>query len=144
MRAKAASLLTGTMALILSVGLMAAVEAQAPTSLGSVRLPQAVMANGQPLPAGSYTLRLSSEAVTPVVGQSPDSAQWVEFVQGGQVRGRELATKMTAADAKAIAESTPPASGTAKVQLLKGADYVRVWINNGGTHYLLHLATAQR
>jgi hypothetical protein len=36
----------------------------------------------------------------------------------------------------------PPAAGTAKVQTLKGADYVRVWINKGGTNYLVHLGSA--
>jgi hypothetical protein len=26
--------------------------------------------------------------------------------------------------------------------LLKGNDYLRVWINSAGTHYLVHLAVA--
>src|SRR5262245_16850509 len=74
--------------------------AQAGDSLGTVRLPQNVMANGQALPAGTYTARLSSENVSPVVGQPADSSRWVEFVQGGQVRGRELATVVAPADVK--------------------------------------------
>ena len=121
-------------------------QAQMPagTSLGSVRLTQAVKANGQDLPAGTYTLRLSSEAVTPVVGQSPDAAQWVEFVQGGQVKGKELASKVSADDVKQIAKMPPPASGTNKVQMLKGADYVRIWLNRSGTHYLVHLSVTPK
>lgn len=118
-------------------------QARAGSSLGSVRIPQAVKANGQDLPAGTYTLRLTSDAVTPVVGQAPDASQWVEFVQGGQVKGKELATKATAAEVKQIAEMTPPASGASKVQMLKGSDYLRVWVNVAGTHYLVHLATAK-
>jgi hypothetical protein len=109
-------------------------------SLGSVRLTQAVKANGQDLAAGTYTLRLTSDAVQPVVGQSPDAAQWVEFVQGGQVKGREMATKVPSAEVAQIAEGTPPAAGGSKVQLLKGSEYLRVWLNRGETHYLVHLA----
>jgi hypothetical protein len=117
---------------------------QAGTTLGTVRLPQAVSANGQPLPAGTYTVRLTSDPVTPAVGQSPEAEQWVEFVQNGQVRGRELASVVTGPDAKQVLKITPPTSGAAKVQLLRGGEYLRVWLNRGGTHYLVHLATGQR
>ena len=113
-------------------------------SLGTVNLSQAVKANGQDLAAGTYTLRLSSDTVAPVVGQAPDSAQWIEFVRGGKVVGKELATKVSAADVKSIAEMTPPAAGASKVQMLKGADYVRIWVNKAGTHYLVHLAAVPK
>src|SRR5262245_51647381 len=109
-------------------------------TLGSVQLPRAVVANGQPLPAGTYTLRLSNDAVTPVVGQAPESAKWVEFVQGTAVKGRELATVVGAPDVKAVAKMAPPAAGSAKVQLLRGADYLRIWFNRAGTQYLVHLS----
>ena len=57
----------------MSIALLATVSAQTPaTALGTVRLPRAVMANGQALPAGTYTMRLTSDAVTAVVGQGPD------------------------------------------------------------------------
>ena len=39
---------------------------------------------------------------------------------------------------KKIAKMATPASGTSKVQTLKGNEYIRVWINQGGTHYLVH------
>jgi hypothetical protein len=116
------------------------VEGQA---LGSVQLPRAVMANGQPLPAGTYTLRLSNDAVAPVVGQAPEAAKWVEFVQGTGVKGRELATVVSPADVKAVAKIAPPAPGSAKVQMLKGADYLRVWFNRAGTQYLVHLTVGK-
>jgi hypothetical protein len=136
------------MAAVLFLGFVAAMPAgaaqNAGTSLGSVTLSQAVKANGQDLAAGTYTLRASSDTVAPVVGQAPDSAQWVEFVRGGKVVGRELATKVSAADVKEIAKMAPPAAGAAKVQTLKGADYVRIWVNRAGTHYLLHLAAVPK
>lgn len=111
-------------------------------SLASVRLPRAVMANGQALAAGTYSVRLSADAVKPVVGQSAEGARWVEFVQGNQVRGKELATVLSGDAVGAVVEGTRPASGAAKVQLLKGEEYLRVWINSQGTHYLIHLSVA--
>jgi hypothetical protein len=119
-------------------------QTQPQQSLGSVRVPQRVMANGEPLAAGTYTLRVSNEKVAPVVGQSPEGETWVEFVQGGQVRGRELASVVPAADVKAVAEGSLPAPGTARVEMLKGAEYVRIWINRAGTHYLVHLSIAAK
>lgn len=117
-----------------------AVQAQAAaTALGSVRLPRAVMADGKALSAGSYTLRVSPDPVTPVKGQGPDSAKWVEFVQGGQVKGRELASVVASADVKAVVEGKPPAANANKVELLKGGEFLRVWSNRGASHYLIHL-----
>jgi hypothetical protein len=120
----------------------AAEDKAAPASgsgLGSVHIPNAVMADGKALSAGTYTLRLSNDPVTPVVGQTPSESRWVEFVQGGAVKGREVATVLSTADAKQIAKQSLPAPGTAKVQTLKGNEYLRVWINKGGTNYLVHL-----
>ena len=114
--------------------------AQTGESLGTVRLPQNVVANGQPLPAGTYTARLSTETVSRVVGQPADSTRWVEFVAGGQVKGRELATVVAPADVKQVAKGTPPPQGTARVQALRGGEYFRVWLNRGGTQYLIHLS----
>ncbi len=35
-----------------------------------------------------------------------------------------------------------PAPGTSKVEKLKGDDYVRVWINRGGTNYIINMPPA--
>ena len=41
--------------------------------------------------AGRYTVRLTAQSAQPTVaGQLPDLNRWVEFVQGGQVKGREV------------------------------------------------------
>lgn len=119
---------------------MTAVRAQETQSLGSVRLTRAVTANGEPLTPGTYTLRLTPEAPKMAVGLPEGESRWVEFVQGGQVRGREVATVLTPEAMKKISEGAPPAPGTARVQMLKGNDYLRVWVFRGGTHYLVHLA----
>jgi hypothetical protein len=110
-------------------------------ALGTVHIPRKVMANGQPLAAGTYALRLTNETVPPVVGEEPGSERWVEFVQRGQVKGRELATVMSKDAVKEVAKEKPPAPGKIRVDLLKGGDYLRVWINHAGTSYLIHLAT---
>ena len=41
-----------------------------------------------------------------------------------------------------VQKDTPPHANASKVETLKGGDYVRVWINKGGNHYLVHLPTA--
>jgi len=117
----------------------------APTVIGTVNVPRKVMANGQPLAAGAYDVRLSSDAVTPVVGQTPEAERWVEFVQANIVKGRELASVLlTAADVKAVAKTgTPPAPGATRVDVLQAGAYVRVWLNHGGKHYLIHLTAAK-
>jgi hypothetical protein len=112
-----------------------------PRPLGSARIPRSVLANGQALPAGTYTLRLTTEMPAAAVGIPASASQWVEFVQGGQVRGRELATVVPADQVAQIAEGRMPGPGIVRVELLKNGEYLRVWANQGGTHYLVHLAT---
>jgi hypothetical protein len=128
------------------VGAVALLQAapRADQALATVRLSRATMADGQPLAAGTYAVRLSDSKVTPVAGQSPDGAAWVEFVQAGAVKGRELATVLVGPAVKQVAKEAPPASGTARVEALMGAQYLRVWINHAGTNYLVHLAIAAK
>ncbi len=136
--------LAGLFAVALTAVAVTAIQASGQSepgqSLGTVRIPKAVTANGQPLAAGTYTVRSAGGTVTPAIGQTTTLSQWVEFVQGGQVKGRELATVLTAAEVKDVVDGKAPAAGAAKTEVLKGNDYLRVWINRGGTHYLVHFA----
>jgi hypothetical protein len=111
------------------------------TSLGSVTLGKKVMADGKPLAAGTYQIRLTNDSPKPGVGQAPDAETWVEFMKGGKVVGKEVATVISADDMAKIAKSKRPAAGSAKVEMLKGNDYTRVWINHGGINYLINLPT---
>ena len=123
--------------------------AEAPTAptgeipLGSARLPRAVTADGKPLPAGSYTVRVTAQESKPeTVGQTEQLERWVEFVRGGEVKGREVVSIIPAAESKLVVKDAPPrAGGAAKVQALRGNEYVRVWFNKGGNHYVINLAT---
>ena len=110
--------------------------------LGSVRLPKAVKADGKTLPAGTYQVRLTGQQASPdAKGQTPSLERWAEFVQGGQVKGREVVTIIPQSEIDKVQKDTPPRPNQAKVETLKGGDYIRVWINKGGNHYLVHLAT---
>jgi hypothetical protein len=125
---------------------MAQAPAGAPAgelSLGTVRIGRRVMADGKPLPAGTYRLRLTGQEASPkAAGQAPELSRWVEFLQGSQVKGREVASIVPRDDIKQIAKGAVPAPGSAKVELLKGNEYLRIWVNRGGTHYLIHLPVA--
>ena len=117
-----------------------------PTSemqLGSVHLTKGVKADGKLLAAGTYQLRLTAQAATPdAKGQTPSSERWVEFLQRGQVKGREVVTIVPQSEIDKVQKDTPPHANASKVEMLKGGDYMRVWINRGGNHYLLHLPAA--
>jgi hypothetical protein len=113
------------------------------TSLGSVTLRQSVMADGKPLPAGTYQVRLTADEPKPGVGQSPNAERYVEFVRGGKVVGREVASVVSAADLPQVADGPRPGNNGSRVELLKGNDYVRVWINRGGNNYIIHMPPAK-
>src|SRR5690242_8550682 len=110
-------------------------------ALGSVKIPKAVTADGKPLAAGTYTVKLTpKEAETPAPGQTPALERWVEFSQGGQTKGRGVVTIVPQAEVRKVVKEPAPPVNHAKVETLKGGDYLRVWINKGGNHYLIHLA----
>jgi hypothetical protein len=109
-------------------------------ALGTVKLPKKVTADGKPLAAGTYQVRLTpQEAESKAQGATASYERYVEFLQGGQVKGREVVSIVPSAEASKVAKEPAPAPGHAKVELLKGDDYLRVWINKGGNHYLIHL-----
>jgi hypothetical protein len=109
-------------------------------ALGSINLGRAVKADGKPLASGTYQVRLTAQNATPEAkGETPSSERWVEFVRGGKVVGREVVTIVPQSEIELVQKDTPPARNGAKVETLKGGDYVRVWINRNGNHFLIHL-----
>jgi hypothetical protein len=112
-------------------------------ALGSVSVPKGVKADGKPLSAGTYQLRLTAQAASPdAKGQTTGLERWVEFVQGGQVKGREIATIIPQSQIDKVQKDAAPRPNGSRVDLLKGGDFYRVWINRGGNHYLIHLPAA--
>ena len=114
-------------------------------ALGSVSLPRSVMADGKALKAGTYQVRLTAQAAMPAVaGQTME--RWVEFLQAGKVAGREVVSIVPASEMKDLQPGPPGAAQTragARVEMLKGDEYLRVWINRGGVNYLIHMPPAK-
>jgi hypothetical protein len=114
--------------------------------LGTVSIPRAVLADGKPLPAGRYTVRLTAQTAPAAPGASEQLERWVEFVQGGQVRGRELVSIVPAGEEKETmpGPDMPGRLGRTgqRVEMLKGGEFLRVWIARGGNNYLIHLPPA--
>jgi hypothetical protein len=108
-------------------------------TLGSVRVSRAVTADGKPLAAGTYEVRLTDEEPAAVAGESPKSERWIEFRRSGSVAGREVAIVIPDGEMHQIAKSPKPPANGSRVDLLKGGDYLRIWINRGGTNYLINL-----
>jgi len=131
--------IAGLLATVLSV--VALAQSSSSAVLGTVQLGRSLMANGQRLAAGSYQVRLSADAVTPVAGQQGET--WVEFVRGGKVAGRELASVVPDADIKSIVKGARLPAGEARVEMLKEGQYWRVWLHKGANNYLIHLPPAR-
>src|SRR4030095_16202334 len=111
-------------------------------ALGDVKLPRSVKADGKPLAAGTYQVRLTTQMPSPnAAGITME--RWVEFVQGGQVKGREVVSIIPANEMKDLNSTNKvgmkDVKNGARVEMLRGDDYLRVWIHNGGVNYLIHL-----
>lgn len=138
-------LLVGMLAAVLAAPAVLAQTTSAPgtTLLGTVRVTHNVMADGKPLAAGTYSIRLTAdEAKPPATGQTAGLERWAEFLQGDQVKGREVVTIVPDSEIAQVAKGSRPKVGASRVEMLKGNDYLRVWINRGGNNYLIHLPPA--
>jgi hypothetical protein len=133
-------LFVGTLIAGLSGGI-ASGQARA-SALGSVHLTHAVIADGKPLAAGLYLLRLTDDESRPSVGKSPNADRWIEFVKDGRVAAREVATVVSVKDTDTIALRSPPLANQSRVDVLKEGNYVRISINRGGTKYIIKMPPA--
>ena len=112
-------------------------------ALGLVHLGKGVKADGKALAAGTYQVRLTAQQATPdAKGETPSLERWVEFVQKGEVKGREVVTIVPQSEIALVQKDAPPHANAAKVEMLKGGNYMRLWINKGGNHYLVHFPVA--
>ena len=108
-------------------------------ALGSVHIPKNVKADGKALSAGTYQVRLTPQTASPdAKGQTASLERWVEFVKGGKVAGREVVTIIPQSEIAKVQKDSPPHANSSKIETLKGGDYMRLWINKGGNHYLVH------
>jgi hypothetical protein len=101
------------------------------------------LANGKPLAAGTYEVRITTEHPTAAVGQSPNAECWVEFVKSGVVVGREVASVVSSEDIGKVAKEPEPKPNATRVDVLKDGEYLRVWMNGVGTHYIVNMPIAR-
>jgi len=111
-------------------------------ALTAVHITQSVLANGKPLPAGLYELRLTNERPTPLPGQSPEAGRWVEFVANGNVVAREIAEVLRDDDLPSVGASSMPVRDGTRVELLKGGEFLRISVKRGRERYLVYLPVA--
>lgn len=107
--------------------------------LATVRIPTAVLANGEPLLPGTYELRLTQDRPAPSPGQSLDARQWVEFVAKGKVVAREVAEVLHDNDLPAVGASSVPARSGIRVEMLKDEEFLRVSVKREHDRYLIYL-----
>ena len=78
-------------------------------ALGSVHFAKGVKADGKPLAAGTYQVRLTAQSASPPAkGQSEGLERWVEFRQGNQVKGREVVTIVPQSEISQVQKDAPP------------------------------------
>ena len=128
------------------VGMLVSAPVQAhhaASSLGTVRLGQPAMAGSTTLQPGTYEIRLTGEHVKPLAGQSEESGQYVEFVMNGTVAAK-AAAEVIAASTGAVGTSgaTGGAVSRARVEMLRGNEFLRISMNKGGERFLIHLGVA--
>jgi hypothetical protein len=111
----------------------------APMVLATVQISESVLANGKPLPVGRYQVRLTDERLSPNPGQSPQAAQWVEFVAEGSVVAREVAEVIRDDDRPDVGASAQHAVEGVRVQRLLGGEYLRIAVTRPGVRYLIYL-----
>jgi hypothetical protein len=129
------------LAALVAAALGADAAAQSSAVLGTVQLARNLMANGERIPPGTYQVRLSTDAATPAGRQQGEA--WVDFVRGGKVIGRELATVVSDAEIKTIVKGASLPAGQTRVEMLKEGEYWRIWLHKGANHYLIHLPPAK-
>ena len=49
-----------------------------------------------------------------------------------------MVTIIPQSDIAKVQKDAPPRANGSKIETLKGGDYMRLWINRGGNHYLMH------
>jgi hypothetical protein len=97
------------------------------------------LANGAPLPPGTYEVRLTEQRPTPSPGQSLEARQWVEFVANGKVVAREIAEVLHDDDLPAVGASSVRVPSGTRVEMLKSDNLLRVSVKRDRERYLVYL-----
>jgi len=112
-------------------------------TMATVRIPEGLMADGKPLPGGTYEVIITDEHPAHEAGTPSENQRWVEFVQNKKVVAREIAEVLTAVERPVGTSGSGSSTARAVVQPLRGGEFVRVAVTAGGARYLIHLAPSQ-
>lgn len=137
----------GMIAAILTIGVGLGVAVAQTTSssatgsdlLATVRIAQPVLADGKPLPAGTYEIRLTRSGPAPMVGQSPDAQRVVELLAGGKVVAREVAEVLRDDDLTPVGASSAIVGSGVRVDMLQGGEFLRISVKRERERYLICL-----
>ena len=71
------------------------------------------------------------------------TTRWIEFLHEaeGAVAGRGLAIVISDAEIDDLAKSSVPRNQV-RLDELQSGEYIRLWLNRGGSNYLVHMPTA--
>ncbi len=105
--------------------------------MAEVTITDHVLASGKPLPPGTYEVIVTDERPASESGVPVENQRWIEFVQNRQVIAREVAEMFTA-DERPVATSGS-SGASAVVQRLRGDEFLRIAVTDGGVRYLVHL-----
>ena len=110
---------------------------------GVFDLPRRAYVNGQPLEPGPYRVRLTDESAPGADEEPSTTTRWIEFLHEaeGAVAGRGLAIVISDAEIDDLAKSSVPRNQV-RLDELQSGEYIRLWLNRGGSNYLVHMPTA--
>jgi hypothetical protein len=112
-------------------------------AVATVTITEPVKAEGKLLATGTYEVWILDERPN-LTGMPSNAQRVVELHQNGKMVAREVA-EVFAAGERPIGTSGSSYARLAKaaVQKLRGGEFVRIAINDGGARYLIHLPTAE-
>jgi hypothetical protein len=106
-----------------------------------VQITQQVMAEGKPLPAGTYELWITDERPDVKAGAPSENQRVVEFAQNGKVVAREIAEVFPSGSRQVVGTSGTAGASRARTEMLRGGEFLRVSINDPDARFLIHLPT---
>jgi len=112
-------------------------------AVATVTITEPVKAGGQPLAPGTYEVWILDDRPDLKAGAPSNAQRVVELHQNGKMVAREVAEVFGSSE-RPVGTSGTTRSGMAKaaVQRLRGGEFLRISISDGGARYLIHLPTA--
>lgn len=110
-------------------------------AIAKVRIPQSVLADGKSIAPGTYEMWITDERPATNSGTPSENQRWVEIAANGKVVAREIAEVFPFSERGVVGTSGSSRPVDARVQLLKGGDFVRVSVTDAEARYLVHLPT---